>query len=69
MRVVCINTGNNDYLTVGKTYEVHADFGIFYQLRDNTGDLWNYHKTRFIPEVHIIRDNKLNQLIDETVSN
>jgi hypothetical protein len=68
MRVVCINNGNNDYLTIGKTYE-GTDLDQHYQIRDDSGDLWNYHAHRFIPEQHIIRDNKLKQLIDEAVSN
>ena len=49
MLVRCVNnSGVEKYLTIGKLYDVSRMKRILYGVKDDTGIIWHFAKTRFV---------------------
>ena len=66
MKVKCIDKRNNDYITIGKTYEVVYNDGNVYWLTNDNADNWYYCQCYFktLSEIIKERNEKINKLLE-----
>lgn len=64
MKVICVyNKGNENFLTIGKTYELIREFRDEYEINNNEDDYHYYNKEYFISQSKI-RNESINKLLE-----